>query len=484
MTSRKPVTSRDPAAPLLPAFGALSRVFGAGVVALGLIAVQTPSIASGASVATEAGDAQPEGAPTRASIEDFDFLNPAGSKNPEELLEVRGETVSTPADDLLGPGQRMVSGPSVQDAINRALRDLREQSSAEPLQPLTPIEREAPVAPRLMSGDIRWIETPGGLGVVGFARVRNAYADADNRNLQLWGRRQAAVAAMTEAKLQIVRALNATPVSGRMRLVNETRSNDGVPALSTGVSEVTLNENLQGVVSAFLRGAVVYHSEVSPDGAEVSVWVASTPTSQGRVQIADGGQAVIARTLRDGLDSVIAEAQSQVIPPVGGRLIVDASTGQVAWVGFGAAPLPRFSNPRLQQQMEESARKEAELRANLSLVALINGERLEATTNVEVDFRATSVEYAGMVDRTIEMGGLDRAVQSVRRTSTISQTIEGVVPRGTRTLAYTSGDGDWAWAISICVDQTLVAPETLTQQLQQSTVTSEARARRPAGGTD
>ena len=47
--------------------------------------------------------------------------------------------------------------------------------------------------------------------------------------------------------------------------------------------------------------------------------------------------AIEADSLRDGLNQVIAEVRSGLVPPVGGRIIMMRSTGETAFVGFGSA---------------------------------------------------------------------------------------------------------------------------------------------------
>ena len=46
---------------------------------------------------------------------------------------------------------------------------------------------------------------------------------------------------------------------------------------------------------------------------------------------------LIVENLTDGMNAVLAEIQSGVVPPVGGRIVDVPSTGEIAFVGFGSA---------------------------------------------------------------------------------------------------------------------------------------------------
>ena len=80
------------------------------------------------------------------------------------------------------------------------------------------------------------------------------------------------------------------------------------------------------------------------------------------------------QSLKDGLNSLIAEIKNGFVPPVGGRIIEVPETGEIAFVGFGSSVVRYDPEEDVQEDLKLQAERVAGLRATDALAGIILGD--------------------------------------------------------------------------------------------------------------
>ena len=224
----------------------------------------------------------------------------------------------------------------------------------------------------------KMVTYPSGLGFV--ATGIATYRTVENPTLTRIAKRKAYVIAFTKAKKNLAEILGGLDNEGK-ETVREALVNINLPKEEMTNISTESQESLKQAVEMMLRGFVIY--EVKDDTSQNTVFVSIVTTPKTRGQLArPAPNAIEADSLRDGLNQVIAEVRSGLVPPVGGRIIMMRSTGETAFVGFGSAVVRTSANQAVQAKLNLDAQKiagmrskDCALRANHRRQGVVGGER-------------------------------------------------------------------------------------------------------------
>ncbi|MBQ9566315.1 MAG: hypothetical protein IJU98_12085 [Synergistaceae bacterium] len=306
--------------------------------------------------------------------------------------------------------------------------------------------------------------------------------DMKNLTAQRRSQRFAYVQAFMNAKANMVRFFNGASSES---LASFVYSEEGADSDTGGTfsSSSKIEINNKSVAAAVLKGYVTYNVRDDFENATVYVTLVSTPRTQGRYN-RPSGDTLMAETLGEGLNAILAEIQNGVVPPIGGRIVEVPKTGEIAFVGFGSAVVRQVSQPAARANVRRSARKVAGLRAQSALCGIITGERVEASLSesekAEQSFTETEGGYENIKDPIdeLEPDG-DRAAAEKFKAEFRSQdefheaittAHKGMLPPGVTQRAWLDDDGAFAYGIAVYVPSVTNAAAAVEQDIRNSEI--------------
>jgi hypothetical protein len=357
--------------------------------------------------------------------------------------------------------EQVVTAATAQDAMNAAVKKNAEE---------------------LADGDTpevgaKMVKYPSGLGFV--ASGVATYRTMENPTATRLAKRKAYVIAFTMAKKNLAEILGGLSNEGketvREALVNINLPNEEMTNISTDSEE-----SLKQAVDMMLRGFVIY--EVKDDTSQNSVWVSIVTTPKTRGKFArPAPNALEAENLRDGLNQVIAEVRSGLVPPVGGRIITMRSTGETAFVGFGSAVVATSTNNAVQLKQNLAAQKIASMRSKDALCGLIIGDKTSWEGSVVESMKDQVQEFESLdpndplarKDPTA-VRKFDEARQAfvarMETNDTYLSARRGILPPGINTKTWFDPDNAWAYALSVYVPSLTNATAETGRQIRDTTI--------------
>jgi len=411
-------------------------------------------------------------APTtgQAQITADDFLPP-----------VVGGPTDVKQPDQVEVKNGVVVAASAQDAINVAVK--------ENVDNLVDNVEE-------LGGRMVWF--PSGLGFV--ASGAAVYRTMDNPTATRIAQRKAYVIAFNRAKKGLAEMLGGLSNEGketiRQALVNINLPDEEMTNISTHSEEA-----LRQAVDMMLRGFVIY--EVRDDTTQNTVYVSIATTPKTRGQFArPAPNMLVADDLRDGLNQIISEVRTGLVPPVGGRIVRMESTDETAFVGFGSSIVRTSENKAVQLRLNLTAQKVAAAHAKDALCGLILGDRASWAGSVIESLQDEVQEFESLVEddplaskEPAAIRKLDEARQTfVARleTNDVYQSVrQGVLPPGVTTKTWFDDGHAWAFGMSVYVPSLTNAAAATARQMQENRIvqpgdgrSGEAGAGNPNGFTD
>jgi hypothetical protein len=376
-----------------------------------------------------------------------DFVIPAASDTPEQVRAVSDPgSVTETHDEALGIP--VVSAPKIQDAVNAVSKNLID------------------------TGDgVKAISTSAGTGFVATGSVTYA-ATSKNPDLAVIEQRWASIQAFLNAKRALADYLEGMSIAGKRTLVSDviTAMNDEFTANNASKSA---EEQVNEMISAMLRGVVIYDYHDDPENGRVTVSVVVTPRTVGAVRSTDVAK-VTAESLQSGLQHVLTEIKSGVVPPVGGRTIAIPETGEFVWVGFGATTIPSSSSPDLAADLENSSIAMARASARNALLAIISGEQYEAQFDGSNRFRKQQAEFDALLsesgDESVqkkEVAEFQRAADTAMREA-VGEVTAGRLPPGVQTKTYRMEGSPWIYSVAIFSVSNTGAASALAESMRKN----------------
>jgi hypothetical protein len=357
--------------------------------------------------------------------------------------------------------EQVVTAATAQDAMNAAVKknveDLANGDTAEV--------------------GAKMVKFPSGLGFV--ATGVATYRTLENPTATRLAKRKAYVIAFTMAKKNLAEILGGLSNEGK-ETVREALVNINLPKEEMTNISTDSEESLKQAVDMMLRGFVIY--EVKDDTSQNSVWVniVTTPKTRGKFA-RPAPNALEAENLRDGLNQVIAEVRSGLVPPVGGRIITMRSTGETAFVGFGSAVVASSTNNAVQLKQNLAAQKIASMRSKDALCGLIIGDSTSWEGGVGESMKDETQEFESL-DRDDPLARRDPAavrkldearkafVARTESSGTYQSARRGILPPGVNTKTWFDSDHAWAFAMSVYVPSVTNAAAASGRDMRESVI--------------
>ena len=269
--------------------------------------------------------------------------------------------------------------------------------------------------------------------------------------------RNAYVQAFMSAKAEMSKTLSGISFEGATYLERGSQSETNSSRTLNNIS-ASVSERQSQWARAVLKGYVTY--AVQDDGkGRVYVTIVSSPKTRGQYS-RNGTDGISACSLRDGINSLIAEIRKGLVPPVGGRIIEVPGTGEVAWVGFGSSIVRLDPEPDVQAELELQAEQIAGLRAVDGLAGIIFGDDTTWQGHADEDAKrqVKSFEYMQRDDPSTkgteqEIKAYENRVREMRsilsHSDTVSSLRRGVLPPGIMRQTDLDEDGYFAYGIAV-----------------------------------
>ena len=341
----------------------------------------------------------------------------------------------------------------------------------------------------------RMVQFPSGLGFV--ATGAATYRTMENPVATRIAKRKAYVIAFVGAKKNLAEILGGLESEGK-ETVREALVNINLPDEEMTNISTESEEALRQAVEMMLRGFVIY--EVKDDTAQNTVYVSVVTTPKTRGKLArPAPNAVRADDLRDGLNQVIAEVRTGLVPPVGGRIITMRSTGETAFVGFGSSVVRTSSVRAAQLKLNLQAQKIAAAYAKDALCGLIIGDRTfwegrvsESTKDQVREFESLARDDPLAREDPTKVRKFEEAenlfVARLETTDEYRSIRKGVLPPGVNTKTWFDEDHAWAYGMSVYVPSLTNAAAGAAREMRDSRIVqpiddgSRPRTRAGTGG--
>lgn len=398
-----------------------------------------------------------------------DFLTPAqdGAKAPAKPKQPDKVKVTEEQLTEKGPKTPVVEGADIQDAAAATVMELEEEEE-----------------------DVAVFKAPGG-GIGVMARGTAVYRTLSNRNASLISKRKAYVQAYLQAKGNLAQYTHGLTVDAAQELVTSIDAYDSATN-SLANTAVVFNETNKQKLEGLLRGFVLYEVKDDVEEQEVSVTIATTPVTRGATMRTTPA-VIIADDLAAGMEQVLVELRSAVIPPICSRVIsvVDEKGNQdLYFVGFGSEIIRENKNKTVQKRLSQEAKRTAQMRASASLVSLIMGDQMAWSSGMTSQMLDQQKQFDlkgdPMMDgeeSVVPVGNtLDVFQSRVQVTDAFKSAQKGQLPPGiSPPKSWKSKDGDWYFAAYIYNPKMTVTGRELKKEMEKGPSILE-RGNKIAGG--
>ena len=330
-------------------------------------------------------------------------------------------------------------------------------------------------------------------GSLGLVAVGTGTYGSEMSNIVAQRREQqiAYYVAFLQAKRQMARYFEGASIEQvQSFVVNEAATDEGDSGVST--RSESFNMDVKSVTEALLKGYVTYDVRDDVENGTVYVTLVSTPRTQGRYSrpTSDTQQA---ENLSEGINKILSEIQSGVVPPVGGRIVNVLETGEIAFVGFGSEVVRPGNDKKSRATNRQSARRRATLRAEASLCGIIRGDNMTASDSDSLSSENNSESYIG--DKKIDLSDpIDELTSDAEKAEAqkdalgfrssdsskqvIQSAIKGTIPPGVSPRAWLDEEGSFAYAVAIYVPSVTQKAAQMNQDMKDSQIVQPYEVRK------
>lgn len=403
-----------------------------------------------------------------AALSADDFLPPVAAASPE--AEKAAAAIQEPAavkEEAGIGGEKAVSAANAQDAVNAAI----ERIDA--------------------GGGCGQIKFPSGFGWVSTGVA--VYNVMPNPAANLTVQRQAYQIAFLNAKKNLAAALNGLSTQGKEELNQQFKTILTDTDTLSNMSE-SLSENITEQVNGLLRGYVIYNvNDEQADGhGTVTVSIVVTPKTMGKGQRLSA-EGLNSDSVQDGLNGVLTELTTGLLPPVGGKVIGVPQTGELAFVGFGSAVVPENPNAAVQAKLVLNAQKTAQMRARSALCGIILGDNVSATSSLDAGTQTISNQFAeaqkddptSKAANPAEIQKLDQQRDSFVSTQLsqeqISSMRKGVLPPGVSVKTFMNPEKTIAEAVAVYMPSVTNNAAAAAKEMKDSKIVQNPGGAQGAG---
>ena len=400
------------------------------------------------------------GAPV-LTVDDFRPIVQAKTDEERQELSVvqHPEDVKTEVDPQLN--KPVTTAMTAQDAVNSVMQRFYADGG-EGCEPI-----------RLPDGELGVVAV--GVGSYG-SNMKNIVAQRREQQLAYY-------IAFLQAKRLMARYFEGASIEQLSQFIHEESARDEANA-GTQTTADKINLDIKSATTALLKGYVTYDVRDDFENGTVYVTLVSTPRTQGRYS-RPTSTTQMAGNLNEGINKVLAEIQSGVVPPVGGRIVSVPETGEIAFVGFGSEVVRPSDNKKVMADNRTSARRRASLRAEAALCGIIRGDTV--TTDDSDELGAASRNTNNIGDETIDLSDpiddLTSASEKAEAQETaqgfrsddgykqvIQSAIKGIIPPGVSPRAWLDKEGAFAYAVAVYIPSVTQKAAQMNQDMKDSQI--------------
>lgn len=315
-------------------------------------------------------------------------------------------------------------------------------------------------SPSLAAGAEAAVATPSpgvvvlrvGSGIGFVATGAGSYEKSANPNATRIAQRQAYLVAFMGARKELAKTLSGLSLEAReamMQSAFEEDTADKSQAYRSASGDESIRETLSGMLRSFTTYAV------KDDGQGiVTVSIVTSPATRSACRLVSEG-VIDADNMAMGLKRISHEINMGVVPPVGGRIVHVAETGETAVVSFGSAVIRQERDGTFSSQEKLVAQRRAKAQADKALVAMLQGDSLLWEYGMYSD---TKEERESLEAVLSSAPGKDPEELSKTRRDFIARTsdseiarslVKGVLPQGVTSKTWISDDGGWSFAFNL-----------------------------------
>ena len=377
------------------------------------------------------------------------------------LPVVQGGSAEVKQPEKVTVSDKVVTAATAQDAINAAVQENKKQAKGN----------DAPEVGAKM------VKFPSGMGFVAWATA--SYRTMDNPVATRIAKRKAYVIAFTQAKKGLAEILGGLSNEGK-ETVRAAMVNINLPKEEMTNISMQRDEAVKQAVEMMLRGFVIYEVKDDIEAHHVYVSIVTTPKTRGKLA-RPAPNAVEVDDIREGLNQVIAEVRTGLVPPVGGRIILMRSTGETALVGFGSSVVRTSTNAAVQAKLNLEAQKIASMRSKDALCGLMIGDKgsWEGSVREPMKDQVQEFESAAADDplarqqpeATRKLAKAKQEFVSRQESTDLYQNVrKGILPPGINTKTWFDEDNAWAYGMSVYVPSAANAAAQTARDMQDSQI--------------
>lgn len=272
--------------------------------------------------------------------------------------------------------------------------------------------------------------------------------------------RLAYLQALMDAKVQLSQLINSINAEAT-EIYSHSNENQTTSENNTNDLSNTFDTAGKTSVAAVLKGYVTY-DVYDDEQATVYVTIVATDKTMGKFS-RPANDTLIADNFADGMNAILAEIQSGVVPPVGGRIVDVPSTGEIAFVGFGSAVVYPAQKTAAQAIQRRDALKIAGIRADSELCGILTGDNVDGQASYRESIRQSFGDYAeiensdpmNQLASSADIAQVKSIKDSFMSNSEFNETIitarKGILPPGITRRSWLDSDNTFAYAVSVYV---------------------------------
>lgn len=395
----------------------------------------------------------------------------------------------------------LISIVSFGDGLNASLNsfnlNLTPQSSSGTQTSLNSSQFTTVNASNLNSGVItasnRLKEVPSILGVevvtagsdFGFlAKGAGYYGNYTNRDALLIQKKLAYSIAYIQAKANLAKFLRGMSVKGKKQLVS---SMDMIIKSNKTLVNTMQNysDSFEGFGQALIKGTVVYYVYDNVNAHKVSVEIVVTSKT---IAAANSiGPAVIeSDSLRDGLNYVIHQINSYIVPPIGAKIVQVPQTGEIAVVSFGSAITSSSKDQQKRDLENQMLHQMAKGFADGAMVSFLKGDDFIWKTGCSESSNYNNDDFAKYYDKEGNLQVMPKIkkqfMTELQQTSNYKSIVRGQLPAGVQSKLYT--DGNWWYVIDVYIPSISATAQQIYQEMQQSSTLQQPSRQKTSPATN
>ena len=232
-----------------------------------------------------------------------------------------------------------------------------------------------------------------------------------------------------------------------------TKSMDMIINSSETLSNVFngYEKTFEGFGEALLKGTIVYEVFDDTKTNTVTVTIVTTPKTVAAARAESFGM-IESGTIEEGLNCVLRDINTHIIPPIGGKVVIVPSKGLTAIVTFGSS-IKSSSNDQMKRTYENEMLKQmAKNEADSCMIAFLKGDEIvwhTGTSNIESyknnDFK--KIYTFGNPKPKIVKKRIKEFKSELKQSDGYSSVVKGNLPPGVQSKVF--HDENWWYVVDI-----------------------------------